>query len=185
MCSCCRCSRATASGPERRSRRSFGRSGVRVVLGPERDDLTAFGSFETFGSFSQAYVPGRGTERRPFYSWRSASIGSSRAARTAGTMPKKIPTVAEKPNPEGERPPGQRYGKTCREADGHPDCASEDDAEHAAERRQSDGFGEELKENLLPPRAERLAQADLAGALRDRDRHDRHDPDPAHHQRDR
>ena len=37
----------------------------------------------------------------------------------------------------------------------------------------------------LRPRAQRLAQADLAGALRHRHQHDVHDADAAHEQRDR
>ena len=51
--------------------------------------------------------------RRP-YSCRSASIGSSRAARTAGTMPKKMPTVAEKPRPMANDHQGSEMGKPDR-----------------------------------------------------------------------
>jgi RNA polymerase sigma-70 factor (ECF subfamily) len=44
------------------------------------------------------------------YSYLSASIGSSRAARIAGYMPKKIPTVAEKPSPRPNDHRGSEMG---------------------------------------------------------------------------
>src|SRR6202008_2870073 len=45
------------------------------------------------------------------YSYRSASIGSRREARMAGTMPKNTPTVAEKPKPIAKDHQGSETGK--------------------------------------------------------------------------
>ena len=59
------------------------------------------------------------------------------------------------------------------------------DAEHAAADREQHGLDEELAEDVGAPRAERLADADLARPLGDGDEHDVHDADPADEQRDR
>ena len=66
-----------------------------------------------------------------------------------------------------------------REAEAHPNA--EDRAEEA-ERR---GLDEELRENVAPLGAERLADADLARAVRDGDEHDVHDHDRADDEPDR
>ena len=47
------------------------------------------------------------------------------------------------------------------------------------------GLDQELREDVAPLGADRHADADLARALRHRDEHDVHDPDPADEQRDR
>src|ERR1044072_7664129 len=60
------------------------------------------------------------------------------------------------------RPPGEN-----RNQPGHPDRQQE--AEDAAARRQQRRLDEELQEHLLARRAERLAQANLEGALGDGD----------------
>ena len=60
-----------------------------------------------------------------------------------------------------------------------------DDADHAAEQGQRQRLDQELGEDVAAARADRLADADLAGPLADRDQHDVHDPDAADDQRDR
>ena len=112
-------------------------------------------------------------------------MGSSRDARMAGTIPKKTPTAGGEADPDGERPPRQRDGKSGEPVDAPSDAPADDDAEHAAGRRQEDGLEQELPEDLDAPRAERLAHADLARALGDADRHDAHHADAADHERDR
>ena len=59
------------------------------------------------------------------------------------------------------------------------------DADRPAEQAERDRFDQELKEDVPPRRAERLADADLARALGDRDEHDVHDADAADEQRHR
>ena len=51
--------------------------------------------------------------------------------------------------------------------------------------RHEHGLDQELREDVAPPRADRLADADLARALGHRHEHDVHDADPADEQRDR
>ena len=95
-----------------------------------------------------------------------------------------MPTLAEKPMPIANDHHGSETGKP--DASGlQADGAAEDDAEHAAGRRQERGLDQELPEDLAAARAERLADADLARPLGDRDHHDRHHADAADHQRDR
>ena len=50
---------------------------------------------------------------------------------------------------------------------------------------QRERLDQELGEDVAAPGADRLADADLAGPLADRDQHDVHDPDAADDQRDR
>src|SRR5215218_9303493 len=69
--------------------------------------------------------------------------------------------------------------------DQQADRAAEDDAEQAAGGGEEDRFDQELPEDLAAAGAERLADADLAGAFGDRDHHDRHHADAADHQGDR
>ena len=59
-----------------------------------------------------------------------------------------------------------------------------DDADDAAEQRHGGRFDEELQQDVVAARAERLADADFAGALGDGDEHDVHDDDAADDQRD-
>ena len=126
-----------------------------------------------------------GSWEAPSYSYLSASIGSSREALKAGNRPKKMPTLAEKPMPSANDHQGSETGKPVRPVDAEADRAAEDDAEQPAGGRQEDGLDQELPEDLAAARAERLAHADLARALGDRDHHDRHHADAADHQRDR
>src|SRR5437899_1796183 len=64
----------------------------------------------------------------------------------------------------------------------------EHDAGHDPEARAHDGegggLGQELAQDVAPPGAERLPDADLSGALRHRHQHDVHDHDAAHHEGD-
>src|SRR4051812_5874211 len=54
------------------------------------------------------------------YSYRSASIGSSRDALNAGYMPKKMPTDAEKPRPIANDHHGSEIGKPEKKCTVHP-----------------------------------------------------------------
>ena len=56
---------------------------------------------------------------------------------------------------------------------------ADDDADQAAEDGQDEGLDEELEQDVAVLGADRLADADLAGPLADRDQHDVHDPDAA------
>ena len=103
----------------------------------------------------------------------------------AGTMPKNTPTLAEKPMPMANDHQGSETGKPVSQWTPRPMRAADGDAEHAAGRGEEDRLEQELPEDLDAPRAERLADADLARALGDADRHDAHDADAADHQRDR
>ena len=53
----------------------------------------------------------------------------------------------------------------------------------ASEQGHGGRFDEELQQDVLTARAERLAHADFAGAFGDRDQHDVHDDDAADDQR--
>src|SRR5829696_5245846 len=79
---------------------------------------------------------------------------------------------------------GDRHRHRRRRRDEPHDAEGQQQPEHAAEGRQERGLDEELQEHLLARRAERLAQADLEGALRHGDEHDVHDDDAADHQGD-
>ena len=60
----------------------------------------------------RAYLPRISESRIPNpYSYRSASIGSSREALNAGYMPKKRPTDAENPRPIANDHQGSEMGK--------------------------------------------------------------------------
>ena len=61
---------------------------------------------------------------------------------------------------------------------------ADQDADQAAHQAEHDRLDQELEQDRRRPRADRLAQADLARALGDRDEHDVHDPDAADEQRD-
>jgi len=50
--------------------------------------------------------------------------------------------------------------------DAGPGGESEHDADHSAEQREQTGFEQELYQDVVAGGAERLADADLAGALR-------------------
>src|SRR6478735_8719783 len=70
-------------------------------------------------------------------------------------------------------------------ADPRRDDETDDDADEAADEREGQRLDEELGEDVAATRADRLADADLAGPFADRDQHDVHDPDAADDQRDR
>ena len=59
------------------------------------------------------------------------------------------------------------------------------DAEDSADQRQRRRFHEKLNQDVMPARAGRFSNADLARSLGDRDQHDIHDDDSADDQRDR
>src|SRR5579871_6002495 len=58
------------------------------------------------------------------------------------------------------------------------------DPNESADHGDNGGLDQELQEDVARGGADGLADADLAGALRDRDQHDIHDPDAPHDQRD-
>jgi hypothetical protein len=60
---------------------------------------------------------------------------------------------------------------------------SQPNAEERTANADGDGFDQELKHNVYATGANRHAQADLAGTLRDRNQHDIHDADAADDQR--
>ncbi len=100
-------------------------------------------------------------------------------------MPKKMPTVAEKPRPIANDHHGSEMGKPVARLMANPMPAPHRMPRIAAHRRQHRGLGQELKQDFLTARAERLAHADLTRPLGDRNHHDRHHADAADHQRDR
>src|SRR5213596_1089628 len=73
---------------------------------------------------------------------------------------------------------GRRYGQT----DGRE--AAADHSHDAADERERGRLDEELPQDLAPRRSQRLAHPDFAGALGDRDHHDRDHPHAAHDQPD-
>ena len=115
----------------------------------------------------------------------SASIGSRRAARIAGYRPKNRPTSAVMPMPSATDHALDRRRNRRERRDRDRDGRAEHRADDAAEDRQHDRLGEHLRHDVGPPRAERLAQADLARPLGDHHQHDVHDHDAADDERQR
>ena len=112
-------------------------------------------------------------------------MGSSRAAWRAGQTPNTTPTARLKTTAAAtvaglndEAPAGEL-------ADERRDAEPDRDADQAAEQGQRQRLDEELGEDVAAARADRLADADLAGPLPDRHEHDVHDPDAADDERDR
>ena len=119
------------------------------------------------------------------YSYRSASTGSSRDARIAGSMPNITPVTALAPSAATIASGGidAWIGVAFRMiTDTMPPPIRPNTAPIAGERHRLD---QELPENRAARRAERLAHADLARALGDRDHHDRDDAHAADEQADR
>ena len=122
-----------------------------------------------------------------FHSWRNATIGSSRLALIAGNMPKTRPTAAEKPNDNATAHGGMAAsasGESGIDRNSHRRRLADGQAHEPADEAQHDGLDEELHEDDARPRADGLAQADLAGPLADADEHDVHDADAADDERD-
>ena len=112
-------------------------------------------------------------------------MGSSRAAWRAGQTPKTTPTARLnrtaativvglnwKPQPASWPIPAETTRPTTMPM-------------RPPMQREGQRLDEELGEDVAATRADRLADADLAGPLADRDQHDVHDPDAADDQRDR
>jgi hypothetical protein len=116
---------------------------------------------------------------------RSASTGSSRAARRAGSTP-----AAGRWRRRWLRPARRSASGVCTGSAGTSrptSCARPRRGAGRAGRRapsQHHRLAEEEAEDGAPARAQRDQQADLAGALGDRDGHDGDDADAAHQQRD-
>ena len=178
---------------------------TKIVLGPERADAGRAATVEAAderrhaddrgdadddaedGQRRAQLVGAQRVERHPddfagqrLYSRRSASIGSRRRPATPGRAPKNSPTPAVMPMPEHDRPRLEpRRQRRHRGRSPARRANPSDDADDAAEGRQRDRLGEHLRHDVAPPRAERLAQADLARALADHHQHDVHDDDAA------
>ena len=112
-------------------------------------------------------------------------MGSRRAAWRAGQTPNTTPTArlnrTAATTVAGLKVKPQPASWPIAGRDGEAD----DDADQPAEERQGQGLDQELGEDVAAARADRLADADLAGPLADRDQHDVHDPDAADDERDR
>ena len=115
----------------------------------------------------------------------SASIGSRRAARIAGYRPKNSPTSAVMPMPSATDHASTAAGIGVNVAMVSAMAAPKHRADDAAEDREHDRLGEHLRHDVGPPRAERLAQADLARPLGHHHQHDVHDDDAADDERQR
>src|SRR3954471_9632356 len=62
---------------------------------------------------------------------------------------------------------------------------AEQDTQHSSQQAEGQRFDQELHQDIHPGGAESFTNADLTGALGDRDQHDIHDPDAAHQEADR
>ena len=109
--------------------------------------------------------------------------GSRRDGAHGGTIPKKMPTLGREARPIANDHHGSEMGKPVAKLIATPMPLPHRIPRTPPTRRQHRCFGEELEQDFLPPRAERFPHADLARALGDRDHHDRHHADAAHHQR--
>ncbi len=107
--------------------------------------------------------------QRMAYSRLRASIGSSEAARIAGIQPEEQPDDGRhrrcpSTTDHASTRPGAGVSMLMTYADDEAQAGADD----AAECRERDRFGENLPEDVAPPRAERLAQPDLARPFADR-----------------
>src|SRR5688572_8818148 len=84
--------------------------------------------------------------------------------------------------PDRKRPPRQRDREAGSQRNGQADAAAAEDAKHAADGGEEGRLRQELEQHLLPPRAERLPDADFPRPLGHRDHHDRHHADAARSQ---
>ena len=111
-------------------------------------------------------------------------MGSSREALPGRSMPKKMPT---RPRSRGRARTTTRAARpgSPREWTTRPMALPQQRCRACRRAGQHRRFEQELPQDFAAARAERLADADLARPLRDRDRHDRHHADAADHQRDR
>ena len=119
------------------------------------------------------------------HSYRSAATGSSFAARAAGSIPNSTPVIALAPSAATIASGGTlaAIGVSASMSSATPaPRTSPIDRADAGERHRLD---EELPEDRAARRAERLAHADLARALGDRDHHDRDHAHAADDQADR
>src|SRR5437764_14435826 len=101
-----------------------------------------------------------------------------------GIQPESDP--GERGRGEGREHGPQRHvrGDRRQAGDRERDDAARQHADGAPHQREGRGLDEELPLDGPPGGPERLAHADLACALGDRNHHDRDHPDAAHHQRD-
>ena len=122
------------------------------VAGLEHYDAPAgrpqpLGGGEPRNARSQDDDVGAGIQRRG-YSYRSATIGSSRAARRAGQMPKKSPTSALKPNATTTAAGEISVFHCITRASTIVAPMPEQDADHAAEDAQGQRLDQELQQDV-------------------------------------
>ena len=80
--------------------------------------------------------------------------------------------------------PGDVWGEWADEGNEEGCDVTEDEAHNAADDAENEGFEEELEQDLARACADGFADADFAGALRDRDEHDVHDANAANDEGD-
>ena len=107
---------------------------------------------------------------------RSASVGGTFAARSAGYSPAIAPTNAVAPMATPIASGDTTTGHAWRRRVGAADREPHGDAERAAERREQQRLPEELPRDRAAGRPERAAEADLRAALEDGDEHHVRDP---------
>jgi hypothetical protein len=94
------------------------------------------------------------------HSYRNDSIGSSRAARAAGQIPKNNPTDSATADASTTQNIDTCEGSVHRQAD-----APEEDADHAPDRRQHHRLQQKLHQDVSLACAHRFAHADFPRAL--------------------
>ena len=134
--------------------------------------------------------PGAGAAR---HSWRSAAIGSIRAARSAGQLANMKFSASAAPSASAAVSTSKTNGSPARAATSRRGDPADASPERRADRGQRDGLPRELHEDVGRGGAERAPGADLAGTVAHRDpghrqhaeaRHQqRAEPDPAHEER--
>jgi hypothetical protein len=108
---------------------------------------------------------------------RRATIGSSRRRARPGTLPPRAP----RPTPSSERQPidqGATLAGIGETAETEPASSTPSPIPISAPAGERARLDQELEQDVAPPGAERLAQADLTRPLGDGDQHDVHDHDP-------
>src|ERR1035437_1348674 len=117
-----------------------------------------------------------------FLPQRGHGIEQRRAARGIDAGDDPDTRADEHAHQDGPRRDVRRHRR--RQANDQRETGAERDAHRGAERAERRGLDEELDQDVAPLGAERLADADLVGALGDRHEHDVHDDDRAHDEPD-
>ncbi len=104
-------------------------------------------------------------------------MGSRRAARWAGHMPKNTPMAADTSQGDDHGIHGDRRVHSAQSGQQGGTSETHRHTEDPAEQTQGQRFHQELEEDVPPGGPQGLPDADLPGALGDADQHDVHDPD--------